>query len=56
MDFSWKEVGGCYEFSNANYIISNYSGISKIVEDDIQDLGPISGMYKSLNLVREIVK
>ena len=27
MDFSWKEVGGSYEFSNANYIISNYSGI-----------------------------
>ena len=30
-------------------LFSNYSGISKIVEDDIQDIGPISGMYKSLN-------
>ena len=30
-------------------IFSNYSGISKIVEDDIQVIGPISGMYKSLN-------
>lgn len=30
-------------------LFSKYSGISKIVEDDIQDIGPISGMYKSLN-------
>ena len=30
-------------------LFSNYSGISKIVEDDIQDIGPISGIYKSLN-------